>query len=179
MVTPPEIIELLGLQPLPVEGGYFGETYRAAETLPATTLPERYGASPRSLGTAIYYFLHAGHVSSLHRLRTDEVYHFYLGRTVELLLLYPDGSAETRRLGTDLAAGERPQSVVPAGVWQGLRLAEAAPDGFALLGTTMAPGFDPDDFELGSRSPLLTSYPQSAAQILILTPTEHTEEGEL
>jgi len=171
-----EIIDRLALQPLPVEGGYFGETYRAEETLGVDALPDRY-TSPRSLGTAIYYFLHSGHVSALHRLQTDEIYHFYLGQPVELLLLYPDGSAETRRLGTDLTSGERPQIVVPRGVWQGLQLVKPElADGFALLGTTMAPGFDPTDFELGSRSPLLASYPQFAAQILLLTPRE---EGEL
>jgi predicted cupin superfamily sugar epimerase len=176
MLTAEEIIDCLSLHPLPVEGGYFGETYRASEMLGVDALPDRY-TEPRSLGTAIYYFLHSGHVSALHRLQTDEIYHFYLGQPVELLLLYQDGSAATHRLGIDLASGERPQIVVPRGVWQGLSLAEPElADGFALLGTTMAPGFDPTDFELGSRSPLLASYPQYAAQILSLTPTE---EGEL
>jgi uncharacterized protein len=177
MLTAQEIINLLALQPLPVEGGYFGETYRAAETVAPDALPARYAASPRSLGTAIYYFLHAGHVSALHRLQTDEVYHFYLGQPVELLLLYPDGTTETRRLGTNLAAGERSQTLVPHGVWQGLRLVEAEPEGFALLGTTMAPGFDPSDFELGSREQLLASHPQCAAQILVLTPHEGGESS--
>jgi predicted cupin superfamily sugar epimerase len=174
MLTALEIIDLLALQPLPVEGGYFGETYRAADTVAPAALPARYH-SPHSLGTAIYYFLHAGHVSALHRLPTDEVYHFYLGRTAQLLLLHPDGSAETRLLGTNLAAGERPQILAPRGVWQGLCLAEAEPDGFALLGTTMAPGFDPSDFELGSREQLLLSHPECAAQILVLTPHEEGE----
>lgn len=169
-LTAEQVIELLRLEPLPVEGGYYRETYRADETLDAATLPARYG-NPRAYGGAIYYLLHGDHFSALHRLLTDEIYHFYLGQPVEMLLLYPDGHDEVVRLGTDLAMGERVQVVVPRGVWQGSRLADRA-DGFALLGTTMAPAYDQADFELGAREALVTAYQQHADLIPALTREE-------
>jgi uncharacterized protein len=171
-LTVAEVIELLRLEPLPVEGGYYRQTYRADETLDATVLPERYGG-PRAPGGAIYYLLHGDHFSALHRLLTDEIYHFYLGQPVEMLLLYPDGHDEVVRLGTDLAMGERVQVVVPHGVWQGSHLAErGAGAGFALLGTTMAPAYDQADFELGDREALIAAYPQRAELIRALTREE-------
>jgi predicted cupin superfamily sugar epimerase len=174
-LTAEQVIELLRLEPLPIEGGYYRVTYLAEETLDAATLPERYGG-PRAPGGAIYYLLHGDSFSALHRLLTDEIYHFYLGRPVEMLLLYPDGHDAVVRLGTDLAAGERVQMVVPRGVWQGSRLADPAgsASGFALLGTTMAPAYDQADFELGDREALIAAYPQRAELIRALT----REEGE-
>jgi uncharacterized protein len=169
-LTAEEIIHLLRLEPLPVEGGYYRQTYRADETLGAATLPARYGA-PRAFGGAIYYLLHGEHFSALHRLLTDEIYHFYLGQPVELLLLYPDGHDEVVRLGTGLAAGERPQVVAPRGVWQGSRLADRS-SGFALMGTTMAPAYEQADFELGDRAALIAAYPQRAELIRALTREE-------
>jgi predicted cupin superfamily sugar epimerase len=169
-LTAEEVIELLRLAPLPVEGGYYRETYRADETLEAMVLPVRYEGA-RACGGAIYYLLHGAHFSALHRLLTDEVYHFYLGQPVEMLLLYPDGHDEVVRLGTDLAAGDRVQVVVPRGVWQGSRLADNA-DGFALLGTTMAPAYDQADFELGDRPALFAAYSQRADLIRALTREE-------
>jgi predicted cupin superfamily sugar epimerase len=171
-LTAEEVIELLRLEPLPIEGGYYRVTYRADETLDAAALPQRYGG-PRAYGGAIYYLLHGDHFSALHRLLTDEIYHFYLGRPVEMLLLYPDGRDEIVRLGTDLAAGERVQMVVPRGVWQGSRQADGT-DGFALLGTTMAPAYEQADFELGDREALIANYPQRIGLIRSLT----REEGE-
>jgi uncharacterized protein len=174
-LTAEQVIELLRLEPLPIEGGYYRVTYLAEETLDAATLPARYGGS-RATGGAIYYLLHGDHFSALHRLLTDEIYHFYLGLPVEMLLLYPDGHDEVVRLGADLAAGERVQMVVPRGVWQGSRLADPADkaDGLALLGTTMAPAYDQADFELGNREALIAAYPQRAELIRALT----REEGE-
>jgi predicted cupin superfamily sugar epimerase len=174
-LTIEEVIQLLRLEPLPVEGGYYRQTYRADETLDTSRLPERYGG-PRAHGGAIYYLLHGGHFSALHRLLTDEIYHFYLGQTVEMLLLYPNGRDEVVRLGADLVAGERVQVVVPRSVWQGSRLANptSRPDGFALLGTTMAPAYDQADFELGDRGALTAAYQQRADLIRALT----REEGE-
>ena len=172
-LTAEEVIELLRLEPLPVEGGYYRVTYLADETLDAAMLPERYGG-PRATGGAIYYLLHGDRFSALHRLLTDEVYHFYLGRPVEMLLLYPDGHDELVRLGTDLAAGARAQMVVPRGVWQGSHLADPAEsaNSFALLGTTMAPAYDQADFELGDRAALIATYPQRADLIRALTHKE-------
>ena len=158
---------LLGLQPLPREGGFYAETYRAALTLPAPALPAAY-AGARSAATAIYYLLTPGTASTLHRLPGDEVYHFYLGDPVTLLLLPPDGPGETRVLGPDLAGGMHVQTVVPGGVWQGSRL---RPGGaFALLGTTMAPGFDFADFEAADGPALRARHPVFAELIEALTP---------
>ena len=157
----------LGLVPLPGEGGFYAETYRAALTLPPSVLPTGYDAA-RSAATAIYYLLTPDTCSALHRLPGDEVYHFYLGDPVELLLLHADGAAETRRLGPDLETGMLVQTVVPGGAWQGSRLADGG--AFALLGTTMAPGFDFADFEPADRATLQARYPSAAAAIAALTP---------
>jgi len=167
-LTADQIIKLLGLEPLPEEGGLFRQTYRSAEEIPAVALPSRYGA-PRRIATAIYYLLTADRdsFSALHRLKTDEVYHFYLGDPVEMLLLHPEGAGERVVLGQDLAAGQKVQLVVPTGAWQGSRL---RPGGrFALLGTTMAPGYEEEDFELGGREALLRDYPDQAELIRGLT----------
>jgi hypothetical protein len=168
-VTAADIRSLLGLVPLPVEGGLYVESWRSDERLAAAALPPRYGA-PRALGTAIYYLLEAGACSTLHRLRSDEVFHFYLGDPVEVLLLREGEGGRQATLGPDLAAGMRPQLVVPRGTWQGLAL---RPGGrWALLGTTVAPGFDLADFERGSRSRLTAAFPALAARIAALTPAD-------
>src|SRR5437762_8828641 len=157
MIRAEDVIALLGLQPLSREGGYYRETYRSADRLPGGSLAR----FPRgkSAGTAIYYLLTPDTCSALHRLPSDEVYHFYLGDPVELLLLHPEGG-EVVTLGGDLTAGQRPQFVVPAGTWQGSCL--AAGGQFALMGTTMAPGFEFSDYEGGDREALLKSYPAFA-----------------
>jgi hypothetical protein len=166
MITAEEAIHLLGLKPHPVEGGYFAETYRSDERLPAGCLPEGYGGE-RSLFTAIYYLLTPGTFSALHRLRSDEVFHFYLGDPVEMLLLWPDGTGRVLVLGHDLLNGLRLQAVVPRGVWQGARL---RPGGrFALLGTTVSPGFDFADYEAGDREALASAYPRFRRLIRALT----------
>jgi len=160
-----DVIEMLQLQPLPGEGGYFAEIYRSSENL--DVLPSRYRGEKRSFGTAIYYLVTPDSFSSLHRLRSDEIFHFYLGDCVEMLQLFPDGSGTIVRIGSDLSAGLRPQVVVPRDTWQGTRLATGGE--FALLGTTVAPGFEFSDFEAGSRSDLLQSYPEFAEHIQALT----------
>ena len=165
-MTADEVIRRLGLRPHPVEGGFFRETYRSAATLPASALPAH--RADRSVSTAIYYLLKPGHVSELHVLPGDEVFHFYLGSPVRMLQLWPDGSGREVVLGPDLAAGQVPQSVVPAGVWQGTRL--AGDSGFALLGCTVAPGFDYADYRGGSRAELTAKWPAFADEIAKLTP---------
>ena len=136
-MTADDVIRLLQLQPHPVEGGYFRETYRASTTISG------HGGN-RNVSTAIYYLLKPGHVSELHVLPTDEVFHFYLGAPVKILQLWPDGTGRELVLGADLLASQVPQLVVPAGVWQGTRL--VGDSGFALLGCTVAPGFDYADY---------------------------------
>ena len=161
-----EIIALLKLHPLIGEGGLYAETYRSTGQIPAGALP-----APRSYSTAIYYLLtaEADSFSALHRLSGDEIYHFYLGDPVEMLLLYPDRTAQAVVLGQDLLAGQQVQWVVPAGVWQGSRLASGG--AYALLGTTMSPGFDLADFEPGERSALCAAYPNETEKITRLTRT--------
>jgi predicted cupin superfamily sugar epimerase len=147
-------------------GGYFVKTYQSALRIPKASLPEPY-PSDRAAATAIYYLLTPGAFSALHRLPGDEMFHFYLGDPVEVLQLKPDGSGEVTVLGHDIAAGMRPQHVVPGCVWQGSRL---RPGGtYALLGTTMSPGFDYNDYESGERQSLTQLYPQHSAMIASLT----------
>ncbi|MCI0639006.1 MAG: cupin domain-containing protein [Gemmataceae bacterium] len=166
-MTAEEIIELLDLRPHPKEGGFFRETYRAAGNIEAKALPERY-AGDRSVSTAIYYLLTPSTYSALHRLKSDEVFHFYLGDPVRMLQLSPDGSGRTLVLGSDVLRGQQPQVVVPSGVWQGSLL---EPGGrFALLGCTVAPGFDYADYEQGIRSDLTKQYPEFRDWIERLAP---------
>lgn len=154
------VIELLGLSPHPEEGGHFRETYRSGHSVEAVGP----SAGGRSLSTAIYYLLTPDSYSALHRLPGDEVFHFYLGDPVEMLLLHPGGNAERVLLGSEIERME-PQRVVPGGCWQGSRL---LPGGeWALLGTTMAPGFDPRDYEPGSAE-LAEAYPSCREEILRL-----------
>ena len=161
------IIERLGLVPHPREGGYFRETYRADEALAREALAARYGGG-RAVATAIYYLLMPTTISALHRLASDEVFHFYDGDPVEQLRLYPDGRGEVVVLGADLAAGMRPQAVVPRGVWQGARLRAAGR--YALLGCTVSPGFDYADYEAGERRALAATHAEFAVWIAALTP---------
>lgn len=142
MITAQELIERLELQPLPLEGGHYRETYRSSLRWVAGS------SQAKAVSTAIYYLLTPETFSALHRLPTDEIFHFYLGDPVQMLQLMPDGTARTLLVGSDVLSGQSPQVVVPAGVWQGSRL---LPGGaFALMGTTMAPGFDFKDYEAGT-----------------------------
>ncbi len=166
MITVDYLMAHLGLVPLPVEGGYFAETYRSSLRIPRESLPGLYTAG-RPIATAIYYLLTPDTFSALHRLSGDEIYHVYLGDPVDLLLLHPDGTGEVLTLGQDLEAGMRLQTVAPGGAWQGSRLRDGGH--FALLGTTMAPGFAFEDFELGDREALRQDYPAFADWIVSLT----------
>ncbi len=162
-----EIISLLGLEPLPFEGGYYRETYRTEDR----AVPLRLEDAPpahreRAYGTAIYYLVTPENFSAFHRVESDEIFHFYAGDTVELVLLAESG-AEVLPLGPTLLDGERPQQIVPKGVWQGLRL---KPGGkWALLGCTVSPGFDFLDFHLGEREYLETRFPNCREWIFTLT----------
>ncbi len=166
-MTADEVIATLGLRPHPKEGGFFRETYRSEEAIAGAALPPRYDG-PRAFSTAIYYLLTPEACSPLHRLRSDEVFHFYLGDPVVMLQLWPEGEGEVVILGPRIDQGQRVQVVVPRGVWQGCCLAEGGR--FALLGTTVAPGFEYRDYEPGAREELLRQYPQFAELIYKLTP---------
>jgi predicted cupin superfamily sugar epimerase len=159
MLTAQQIIDMLQLRPLPREGGWYRETYRAALRL---------ADAGRDAATAIYYLLTPDTFSALHRLPSDEVFHFYLGDPVEMLQVDPASkTGKLVTLGTDLLAGHRPQVVVPRGVWQGSRLQRGG--AFALMGTTMAPGFDFADYEPGGVS-LAADFPPWEQTIRELCP---------
>lgn len=179
MTQADDLIKQLNLVPHP-EGGFYRETYRCRLTLPQDALPAAYSGN-RSASTSIYYLLTPGTFSCMHRIVTDEVFHFYAGDPVEMLQLSeppssaPDG---TIMLGNQIDKGQVPQHVVPAHVWQGCRIAPAAPgtesggevqSGFALLGCTVAPGFDFADYTEGTRDLLTAQFPQFAELIAALT----------
>src|SRR5690349_23023736 len=135
-LTADNIRDILHLQPHPIEGGYFAETYRSELKIPGDVVGPAY-AGERLIGTAIFYLLTPGTYSALHRLPGDELFHFYLGDPVEMLQLWPDGDVRHVVIGSDIAAGMQPQVGVPGGVWQGCRLRDGGHA--ALMGTTMSP----------------------------------------
>jgi predicted cupin superfamily sugar epimerase len=158
-------IKQLHLQPH-VEGGYFRETYRAEEGINKGYLPPRYG-SARPFSTAIYFLLMSGEVSRFHRLRSDEMWHYYDGSPLTLHVIDLEGALNQLRLGPAPEHGEQFQAVVRAGWWLGAEVAE--PDSYSLAGCTVAPGFDFEDFELGGRSELLAAFPAHMEIIIKLT----------
>ena len=157
MLAVEDIIASLGLKPLPREGGYYRETYRSSESI-----------RNRSLATAIYYLLTPDTISTLHRLTSDEIFHFYCGDPVSMLQLQPDGTGRIVTIGPNIGEKQQPQVVVPAGVWQGSWLMSGGR--YALLGTTMAPGFDFADYESGDRADLVRRFPEFREVIEKLTP---------
>jgi predicted cupin superfamily sugar epimerase len=154
------LVDLLGLSPHP-EGGFYRETWRAPLTLGG--LPH---GGPRAASTAIYFLLPAGTFSALHRVTSDEAWHHYDGDPLDLHVFDDAGVHTVVALGRDVARGERPQHVVPAGVWQA-----AVPRGgrYALCGCTVAPGFDFQDFAMPSRAELLSRFPAHADLVTRLT----------
>lgn len=158
-------IEQLGLARHP-EGGWFRETYRSAGTIPVAGLPERFDGE-RAFSTAICFLLEQGDFSALHRLKSDEVWHFYDGAPLAVHMISPHGERSMFRLGRDVAQGERLQAAVPAGWWFGAEL--AAQGDYALVGCTVAPGFDFNDFEMAERTELMGMFPDHAALVMRLT----------
>jgi uncharacterized protein len=154
-----ELIDRLGLLPHP-ERGYYAETYRAQSKVES----EAHGGL-RTAGTAIYFLVTADQPATcLHRLKSDEVFHLYESGPLDIVCLFADGSWRVSRLGLDLQAGERPQVVVPAGSWFGTELAPGA--AYALVGCTVAPGFEFADFELADGPELAELYPAAATRIV-------------
>jgi hypothetical protein len=163
--TAAEWVSILALIPHP-EGGFYRETYRATETIDAEHLPERF-AGRRVHSTAIYFLLPGDQISALHRIKSDEVWHFYAGSPVTLTLMHPDGRLEEHRLGPEPERKESFQAIVPAGCWYGAAVDDER--AWALLGGTVAPGFDFADFELADRASLLARFPEHRQTILRLT----------
>lgn len=155
-ITAEDLIRIYGLKPHP-EGGFYRETYRSSGKT----------EGGRNLCTAIYFLLPAGQRSRLHRLKADELWHFYLGGPLTVGQLFPDGSEARVTLGPDPAASQVQQLLVPAGCWFG-----AYPEPgtkFSLVGCTVAPGFEFDDFELRGRAALLKDFPAAGELIAKLT----------
>ncbi len=140
-------VEALGLEPLPHEGGLFRQAHLDSHS------------------TAIYFLLAGDDFSALHSLESVEIYHWYAGSPLRLLLLHPDGRAEEQLVGADPDAGLLPQFAVPAGVMQG----SSSTGDWTLVGTTMAPGFDWEGFRLGDRDELSKRYPEFSKRIAELT----------
>jgi predicted cupin superfamily sugar epimerase len=156
-----EIIELLGLKP---QGtcGYMGETFVSDLRIPADALPAEYQGS-RPLGGVLYFLVTPQAGVRLHRIRSDQMYHHYLGDPLEVLLLYPNGNGEVRVVGSDLSAGMRPQLLIPGGTFHAGRV--RAGIGYALLGTSVWARADPADVEIGEPLRLTAAFPSLRAEI--------------
>jgi uncharacterized protein len=158
-------IEKLGLQPHP-EGGFYREIYRSGENITHSGLPERFTGA-RSMATSIYFLLPGDKISALHRIKSDEGWHFYAGTGLDVHVISPEGRLETKNLGPDPEKGQVFQAVVPHGCWFGSEVPEKT--GYALVGCTVAPGFDFTDFEMAGREQLSKEIPQHTELIKRLT----------
>jgi hypothetical protein len=156
-------IKYLNLSPHP-EGGYYRATYKSDLTIVRSALPSSYQGD-RSASTAIYFLLDGRDFSAFHRIASDEVWHFYAGSSLVVYVIDPDGNYSELHLGSD--EGEVFQAVVKAGCWFASRVKDGA--GFALVGCTVAPGFEFADFELATRSQLIATYPAHQKLIEELT----------
>jgi hypothetical protein len=148
------------------EGGYYRETYRAAESIAATALPMRYKGS-RNYATMIYYLLRSGDFSALHRLPSDEIWHFYDGAPLDIHIIDANGQYRKACLGNDPCQGQSFQVVIAAGCWFAATVTMES--GYTLAGCTVSPGFDFADFELADRQTLTECYPAHADLIRKLT----------
>ena len=152
------LIEKYGLQIHP-EGGWYKQTYQSDAFIPQDCLPAGFtGARP--FATAIYFLLEHGNFSAFHRIKSDECWHFYAGQALEIFILTADGSLTINRLGSDFENNEQFQFVVPANCWFASRPAAASE--FCFVGCTVSPGFDFEEFELGTASELSATYPAHA-----------------
>ncbi|HEV7329683.1 MAG TPA: cupin domain-containing protein [Flavisolibacter sp.] len=155
-MTAEQIIQHLQLQPHP-EGGFYKEVYRSAGTIDAACLSPLFDGS-RNYATSIYYLLQSGDFSAFHRIRSDEIWHFYAGGRLLLHLLDTNGDYQCLMLGSSMTSDTQFQIVMPAGAWFA---AEPAPGtDFTLAGCTVAPGFDFRDFEMAKPESLTKLYPQ-------------------
>ncbi len=164
-MNPENYIKSLGLEKHP-EGGWFKEVYRSNEEIAAEHLPERFSGG-RHHSTSIYFLLSSDTFSAFHRIKSDELWHFYDGSTVTIYMIDRDGIYSDITLGRNIENGEVLQCVIPHGVWFGAKVSE--PDSFSLVGCTVAPGFHFDDFELGERDELLKMFSQHKKIINELT----------
>lgn len=160
-----QIIEKLELTPHP-EGGYFKETYRSSGEIKQDCLGSSFEGS-RNYSTCIYFLLTSNDFSAFHRIKQDEIWHFYDGSPIHLHVISPSGKYSKHRIGRDLAVGETPQLMVPAGCWFAAEV--ALENAFSLVGCTVSPGFDFQDFEMRSRQELISLFPEQKDIISKLT----------
>jgi uncharacterized protein len=159
-----KLIEKLALLPHP-EGGWYRECYRSLEEISEPALPSRFSKA-HSISTSIYYLLQNYDFSAFHRIKSDEIWHFYLGSPVKLYVL-KDGILELMLLGDNVDVGHVFQAVVPHGCWFAAEV--SVPESFALLGCTVSPGFDFSDFEMASLEDLSGEYGRYATLIRRMT----------
>lgn len=148
-------IEKLELQKHP-EGGWFKEIYRSEDVASRDSLPARFDG-PRNFSTSIYFLLNEDDFSAFHRIKSDELWHYYTGTSAIEILLIINGKLRKQLLGSDFNSGERFQFAVPKNTWFAARLTNKS--GFALVGCTVSPGFDFSDFEMADEK-LLKKYPK-------------------
>jgi uncharacterized protein len=148
------------------EGGFFKETYRSNETIPSIALPPRFTGS-RAFSTSIYFLLRSQDRSMFHRIKSDELWHYYAGSSLTLYVINDDGQLLTYKLGPDVEHGDSLQLVIRAGCWFGAKVNE--PESYVLSGCTVAPGFDFNDFEMADRNKLIDAFPEYREIISTLT----------
>ena len=165
-LTADEIKAMLGLERHPT-CGFVAETYRSSMRIPAGALPKAYEGD-RPYGSALYFLVAPDAQIVMHRIRSDQFYHHYMGDPLEVLMLYPDGTGAVAVVGTELAVGERPQLFVPGDTFHTSHLASGGA-GYALLASTEWPGVEPPDVEHGDIEALVEAYPEMGEQIRAFT----------
>nr|WP_299001113.1 cupin domain-containing protein [uncultured Allomuricauda sp.] len=159
------LIKKFNLQPHP-EGGYFKETYRSVGAIEENSLPTIYNGK-RNYSTCIYFLLTSDTFSAFHKIKQDEIWHFYAGSPLKLFMISDEGDYSEQIIGADFKSGQFPQFVVPGGYWFGAKTLES--DSYSFVGCTVSPGFDFKDFVLPSQAELLEKFPQHEAIIKELT----------
>ena len=174
--TAKQIVEHFHMQRIPDEGPWFSASYVSNDLVLGAVLPARYHGKTHAAGSAIYCLITREDFSAMHRLATDETWHFYGGSPLEMLLLYPDGHGDKVILGSDVLAGQQPQFTVPHGVWQGSIPMGAEAGAYSLIGDQLAPAFDYNDFEIGYRDTLQKAYPSFTTEVAGLTRSEFIKD---
>jgi uncharacterized protein len=159
------IIQNLQLMPHP-EGGYYRETYRSPAEIGPDSLEACYHGA-RNYSTCIYFLLTSRAFSAFHRIRQDEIWHFYDGSPICLHIISPGGVYSQVTVGRDFTAGQVPQFVIRGGSWFAAQVINS--NDYSLVGCTVSPGFDFADFELGNRIELMKKFPAHQAVIVQLT----------
>jgi len=158
-------ISKLNLNPHP-EGGFYSEVYRSDETLLSSSIAKRYNTS-HAISTSIYFLLEGNQFSAFHKIKSDELWHFYDGSSTKLYLISENGKLEIKNIGINIGKNEVPQITIPRNVWFAAEPIDE--DSYTLVGCTVAPGFDFNDFELGEREHLLKEFPHHKELITRLT----------